>query len=206
MQFFRNLKFIVILILIIIFTALLVILIRNPFAQPEKDTVIDLSRPSVIKEIQSLGNLETASYSIEKIVEAGQQGNAFEDLLYGDRILLIAHGKVTAGVNLTAVTEDNISISGNTLLVTIPPPIILSSTLDNSQTRVYDRKQGFLSRGNKDLESEARLAAETSIRQGACDAGILEEARENAIKQIEKLFTFAGFSQVSVDIPAGSCI
>src|SRR5438128_1390226 len=116
----------------------------NPFAKPA--TRIDLSRTSVIKEIQSLGNLETASYSIEKIVEAGKDGNVFQNLLYGDKILLIAHGKVIAGVNLTSVKEEDIKVSGENLTINLPAPMILSSTLDNSKTTVYDRTQGFLSR------------------------------------------------------------
>lgn len=175
----------------------------NPFGKPI--VRIDLSRDSVIKEMQKLGSLETAAFSIEKIVEAGQQGNAFQDLLYGDRILLIAHGKVIAGVDLYTLTDQDIKIQGKELSVNLPAPRILSSTLDNSKTRVYDRTQGYLSRGNKDLETKARQAAEASITKAACDAGILEEARTSAIERIKQLFEFAGFSSVKVNIKAGSC-
>jgi hypothetical protein len=176
---------------------------NNPFERP--DTKVDLSRPSVIKEIRSLGNLETASYSIEKIVEAGQEGNVFQDVLYGDRILLIAHGKVTAGVDLTNISDDDVSVSGSKLEINVPAPVILSSSLDNSKTKVYDRSQGILNRGDKDLETEARTSAESSITTAACEAGILKEARENTIERIKQLFSFAGFTEVEVNIPEGRC-
>jgi hypothetical protein len=176
---------------------------NNPFERP--DTKVDLSRPSVIKEIRSLGNLETASYSIEKIVEAGQEGNVFQDVLYGDRILLIAHGKVTAGVDLTNISDDDVSVSGSKLEINVPAPVILSSSLDNSKTKVYDRSQGILNRGDKDLETEARTSAESSITTAACEAGIFEEARENTIERIKQLFSFAGFTEVEVNIPEGRC-
>src|SRR3989344_2184846 len=169
------------------------------------DITVDLSRDSVIKEIQRLGSLETAVFSIEKIVEAGQQGNPFQDLLYGDRILLIAHGKVVAGVDLYTVGDQDIKIQGKEITINLPAPRILSSTLDNSKTRVYDRTKGYLSRGDKNLETEARRAAETSITKAACDAGILEEARTSAIERIRQLFEFAGFSSVKVIIKTGSC-
>jgi len=177
--------------------------INNPFSRPE--ATIDLSRPSVIKEIQSLGNLETASYSVEKIVEAGQEGNFVQNLLFGDKLLLVANGKVTAGVNLTQIEDKDVSIRGKKLTVNLPAPIILSSSLDNSKTKVYDRSQGYLSQANKDLESQARLAAEDSITQAACDAGILVDAQRNAIDRIRQLFLFAGFEEVQVNVPAGQC-
>lgn len=189
---------IIVILVVVIFT-----LFKNPLGRP--GTQIDLSRDSVIKEVQELGSLETASYSIEKIVEAGKDGNAFQDLLYGDRILLIAHGKVIAGVDLYQINENDVQVVGDKLMIALPSPRILSSSLDNSKTRVYDRTQGYLKRGNKDLESEARLAAEQSITQAACEEGILDEARTNAIERIQQLFTFAGYSKVEVTIPAGNC-
>lgn len=197
-------KYILIGIAALIGLSLLATLIsNNPFSRPQ--TKVDLSRASVVKEIQSLGNLETASFTIEKIVEAGQQGNVFQDILYGDRILLIANGKVIAGVNLNQINKDNVSVNGDRLSVTLPAPVILNSSLDNSKTTVYDRTQGFLNRGSKNLETEARTSAEASIRQGACDAGILIEARDNAIVRIKQLFQFVGFTTVDVIIPQGSC-
>lgn len=188
--------------LLIIFVCVGLILNRQLFEKPNN---INLSGANVILEIQELGNLETASYTIEKIVEAGEQRNAFQNLLFGDRILLIAHGNVVAGVKLSQVTQENVQVEGENLVITLPPPEILSSYLDNSKTRVYDRTRGYLTVGDKDLESEARLSAETSILQAACEAGILEEARENAIEQITKLFELSGFTTVTVNIPEGSC-
>lgn len=199
-----NLKTKVVIGTILVLTILLlVVFFNNSFGRP--DVRVDLSRDSVIQEIQKLGSLETASFSIEKVVEAGQQGNPFQDILFGDRILLIAHGKVTAGVDLYAVKESDISVQGKMLSISLSAPRILSSTLDNSKTKVYDRTQGLLNRGNKDLETKARQAAEASITKAACDGGILDEARTNAMERIRQLFEFAGFSSVKVTVPAGSC-
>lgn len=112
------------------------------------------NQAAVIKEIQNLQRLETASFTIEKIIEGGKpSGNVFRDLLFGDRILLIAHGKVIAGFDLSPVTEDDIKVNGQTVTLTLSPPQILGTSLDSARTRVYDRRQGALSRGDKDLES-----------------------------------------------------
>lgn len=182
---------------------LTILLFKNPLSKPS--TYIDLSRDSVVKEMQSLGRLETAAFSIEKIVEAGIEGNVLQDLLYGDRILLIANGKVLAGVDLTTLSSEDVEVDGKNLTVNLPAPFIFSSSLDSSKTKVYDRSQGLLSQGDKDLETEARKSAEQSIREAACGSGILEEARKNAIERVKQLFEFAGFETVTVNIPSGSC-
>ena len=169
-------------------------------------TRIDASRDAVVKEMRSLGRLETSSFSIEKIIEAKKdEGGPWRDILFGDKLLLIANGEVVAGFDLTGLEEDDIQKAGAGLRVQLPAPQIFSVRLDNEKTRVYDRDQGLLTRGDKDLESEARLAAEQSIREAACAAGILREAKENAVKQITALLGALGFPDSVVQGPDGSC-
>lgn len=180
-------------------------LIQNKLKLDKPEPTVNTSRDSVIKEIQELGNLETASYSIEKIVEAGENRSAFQNLLFGDRILLIANGKIVAGVNMSAITQNDVTISGTELSINLPPPVILLSSLDNSKTKVYDRTKGILNQGDKDLESQARDEALKSITTAACQGGILVEAKENAVERVTQLFKFAGFTNVTINVPDGSC-
>jgi hypothetical protein len=168
-------------------------------------TTIDISRPTVIKEIQALNRLETASYTLDKIIEAGTDGNVFQNLLYGDKILLVAHGKVVAGVDLSKIADKDVTVSGSRLTITLPAAEVFSVALDNNQTKVFDRQLGLLSKGNKDLESQARAAAETSLRQAACDGGILNEARTNAINRLSQSYTLVGFTGVTVAMPTSTC-
>lgn len=166
---------------------------------------VDTSHPSVIKQIKSLNRLETASYTIEKIIEAGTNDNAFKEFLYGDRILLIAHGQVIAGIDLSKVTEKDIETNGTVIRLTLPPPQILITSLDNEKTRVYDRKQGLFTKGNKDLEAQARSEAEKSIRASACEGNILATASENARKQLTALLSSLGYSTITIEIPSATC-
>lgn len=179
-------------------------LVYTTFVQ-EEGFYVNTSGTAVVTEIQKLSRLETAAYTIEKVIDAGTQGNAFQELLFGDKILLIANGQVIAGMDFSQVTENNIQINGSTIIFNAPPPSIFFTRLDNNATRVYDRSTGLLSRGETDLESTARAQAEVVIRQAACDAGILNTAEENARKQLNSLFTALGFTAVTVNIPKGSC-
>lgn len=160
---------------------------------------------TVIKELRALHRLETASFTIEKVIDAGTNGNQFQQFLFGDRILLIAHGEVIAGFDLAKLDEKAISVEGTTLRMTLPPPQILSSALDTNETRVYDRRQGLLSQGDKDLESAARTEAETIITKAACTGGILTEASKNGRSQLTTLFKALGFQTVIIEIPSASC-
>lgn len=185
---------------------ILTILLMRLFWQTIEDRYeFTISSRTVIKELRELNRLETASFTIEKVIDAGTNGNQFQQLLFGDRILLVAHGEVIAGFDLSKLSNDDIEVNGKTLRLTLPPPQILSARLDSEETRVYDRRQGLLSRGDKDLESEARARAENIIRQAACDGKILNEASKNARTQLTALFKTLGFETVILQIPQGKC-
>jgi hypothetical protein len=162
---------------------------------------------AVVKEMRELNRLETASFTIEKVIEAGisTNSNIFKDFLFGDKILLIAHGEVIAGFNLSTLSDKDVVINNKQLNIILPKPEILLVRLDNDKTRVYDRQQGLLTKGDKDLEAEARLVAEKEIRTAACQSNILKEASTNARKQLTALFNALGFTTVVITIPDSSC-
>ncbi len=164
---------------------------------------IDTSRAAVVTRMQSLGRLETSQFTIEKIITADKGSSSdLSSFFFGDKLLLVAHGEVVAGFDLAAITPEDIQVEGSTLKVTLPAPQILYSRLDNEQTKVFDRKLGLLARPDKDLEADARAAAEKSIRTAACDSEILRKASENASTQLKALFSAMDFTEVTVAIPA----
>lgn len=193
-------KIIVFGVLILVGLVAVFVLLKN-----RGDYVFDQSRIAVIKEMQSLNRLETAQFTIEKIIDAQTSGSALKQFLFGDKILLIAHGQVIAGFDLSKVSESDIRVQNQSLTVEMPPPEILVTSIDNQKTKVYDRTQGLLSKGDPDLESAARAEAETTIRKAACDSGILDQASENARKQLTPIFQSFGFQSVTLEIPQGSC-
>lgn len=201
-SFLRSVKKLTLIILGIILVALLAYVwwLRRP------EYKIDSSRDAVIIQIRELSRLETASYRIEKIIEAGTSGNAIKEFLFGDRLLLIANGEVIAGIDLSKMEEEDIVIDGKTIEVNLPAPEILVSRLDNEKTRVYDRDRGVLNISDKDLETEARNEAEQSIRRAACEGGIMQEASDNARVQLTSLLKAFEFETVIVNIPSGNCL
>lgn len=158
-------------------------------------------RAAVITQVQLLSRLETASFTIDKIIEAGTDYNKLNQLLFGDKLLLVAHGEVIAGYDLSKMKPEDFSGTGKSITITLPAPEIFTVTLDNEQTRVFDRDQGLLTKGNLNLEAEAREQAEQSIRTAACEGNILDTAEKNVKTQLETIFKAAGFTQVTI-VPA----
>lgn len=185
----------------IVFVILVLLLVIAALRGGGNSYTFRTSSQTVIKELRTLNRLETAAFTIEKVIDAGTSGNKLQEVLFGDRILLIAHGEVIAGFDLSKMANDSVKISGGTLRVTLPSPEILVTRIDNEQTRVYDRKLGLLTRGEKDLEAKARAEAERIIRDAAIKGNILDEARKNARNQLTSLFRTMGFTTVIIDIP-----
>lgn len=166
---------------------------------------INTSSPAVIKQLKSLNRYETASFTIEKIIDAGTSGSEIRELLFGDKLLLIAHGEVTAGFDLASMKDSDAEIIGSKISLNLPAPQILSSGLDNEKTRVYDRREGILTHGDKDLESKARSAAESAVNKAACEGGILEQAAVNGRNQITVFLKALGFKEIIIHIPPARC-
>jgi len=165
------------------------------------------STATVIKEMRSLGRFETASFTLEQIIDAGTTTSSpLQQFLFGDKLLLIAHGEVIAGFDLTALTEEDISVTGTAATIHLPPAQVLVSRLDNSKTRVYDRQTGVFTKGQENLESQAREAAEQAIRTAACEAGILTKAEENIQPYLSASLRLVGIQTVSFITTPGTCI
>jgi hypothetical protein len=184
---------------------LVIIIMRQFWHAIENRYSFTSSSKTVIKELRALNRLETSSFTIEKVIDAGTTGGQLQQLFFGDRLLLIAHGEVVAGFDLTALTNENIETEHRTVRITLPAPQILYSRLDSDETRVYDRRSGLLTKGNKDLEAKARSEAEQQLRQAACQGNILNEASKNGRMQLTALFKSLGFETVVITIPQGKC-
>jgi hypothetical protein len=150
---------------------------------------------TVLLEVQDLSNLETAAYSVEKIITA-ESGQGPFGFLFGDRLILVAHGRIVAGVDLSKMEDEDIVVDADgRVQVTLPPAEILHVYLDNDQSYIYDRDTGFIGM-NPALESEARQAAEREILNAAVEDGILDIAQENAEAYIGRFILSLGLKAV----------
>jgi hypothetical protein len=158
--------------------------------------VINVNQPTVVRQIQQLQRLETVSYTMDKIM-SGERNNAYlPKFLAGDRLLLVVHGDVIAGVDLGKVQPADVSVRGRTISLRIPAAEIFTTRIDNARTRVYSRDTGLFSIPDPNLESEVREEAERQLQQAALQDGVLKTADQNARTTLSRMLTGLGFEQV----------
>jgi hypothetical protein len=151
---------------------------------------------TIIRDVRSLSRLETIQFTVEKVITAERnQGNALSPL-FGDKLILVAHGQVIAGMDLSKIGADEIEIKDGVLYLTLPEPEIFVSALDNQKSYVYDRDTGLLTKGDINLESSARAVAEDEIEKAAVEDGILELARQNSENYLSRLLDDLGYPEV----------
>ncbi len=150
---------------------------------------------TIIQGIRSLSRLETIQYSIEKVISAETNQGPF-GFLFGDRVILVAHGIVIAGIDLERLAPEHLEVRGGVLYVELPEAEIFLSTLDNEKSYIYNRDTGLLTHGSINLETEARRAAEMEIEKAALADGILDQASKNAKSYLYRLMRDLGYPEV----------
>ena len=150
---------------------------------------------TIIHDIRSLSRLETIQYTMEKVItaETGQNELGF---LFGDKLLFVGHGLVIAGIDMARIRPEDMWLVGEVLFVRLPQAEVFIATLDNEKSYVYDRETGLLSKGDTNLETNARVVAEKEILKAALDDGILTQAQQNAESYMERMFLGLGYTEV----------
>jgi hypothetical protein len=161
-------------------------------------TLINVDQPTVVRQIQQLQRLETVSYTMDKII-SGEHANAYlPKFLAGDRLLLVVHGEVVAGINLASLQPGDVRIEGQKVSINLPAAEVFSTRIDNARTKVYSRDTGLFSSPDPNLESEVREEAERQLQQAALQDGILKTAGENARSTITGMLKGFGFHEVEI--------
>jgi hypothetical protein len=153
--------------------------------------------PVVVEGIRGLDQLATVRWTESVPVTRESGGDIVDRLFSGEKVIVIATGNVEAGVDLGHIQKDEVSVSGDTVTIDLPEPEILSSSLDEEKTRVYDRDFSPLNvRPDDDLVERARLRAVEKIEAAAREHKILETAEQNAEDSIRVFVTTLGFDEV----------
>ncbi len=151
---------------------------------------------TIIHEMRSLSRLETIQYSVEKIITAEIGQDEFK-FLFGDRLIFVAHGNVIAGIDLADINPDDIEVEGEELIIHLPEPEVFIATLDNDKSYIYDRSLGILTKGDTNLETNARKVAEEEILKAAIEDGIIEKASINGEVFLDRFLQNFGYKKVT---------
>ena len=163
-------------------------------------TPVILPNPAtIVRQINDLSRLETASYEMEKIVTADSEQDGLLGLLLGESMVFVGYGKLYAGVDFSKMTAaDMVVVDPNTVMVHLPDAEVFEDipVLDNDRSYVADRDTGLLTQADPELETRVRQAAEASIREAAAGSDILGRANLNAQEYMRNFLSGLGFTEV----------
>ena len=158
--------------------------------------------PTVVESVRDVAKLTTVEMVEYTTVE---KGNDFGWLNWarGDRIFLFAVARIGGGVDMERVTTSNFEVDeeSGSVTVQLPPAEIIFIEVDSEATQVYDRDTGLFTKGDSQLESEARQVAEEILVKAALEHGILDKAQTNAEATIESFLMGVGYTEVTF-VPA----
>jgi hypothetical protein len=161
-------------------------------------TQINVDQPTVVRQVQQLQRLETVNYTMDKIISGERSNPYLPKFLVGDRLLLVVHGTVIAGIPLGGVLSGDVTVAGDRVSIKLPAAEIFTTNLDNTKTKVYSRETGLLSSTDPFLETEVRQEAERQLTEAAEQDGILKTASDNGRATIAGLLRGLGFKDVDV--------
>src|ERR1700729_773437 len=157
---------------------------------------IDVSQPTVVDRIQRLQRLETVVYTMDKIVTGARENPIFPDFLAGDRLLMMVHGEVVAGIDFSNLKAGDVQVQGKQIRLHLPVSQVFSTRLDSARTKVYSRQTGLLVPTDPNLETQVRQEAEHQLQESAVADGILRTAQDNAASTVNSLLQGLGFEKI----------
>lgn len=164
-----------------------------------RGTQIDVSQPTVVNKIQQLQRLETVVYTMDKVVTGEKENSILPNFLVGDRLLMIVHGEVVAGVDFSGLKSGDVTVKDKRVVLKLPYAQVFSTRIDNQRTKVYSRQTGLLVPVDPNLETQVRQEAERQLLQAAVLDGILKTANTNARNTLTSLLQSLGFEHVEFE-------
>jgi hypothetical protein len=151
-----------------------------------------------VYEIRNIGELSTTEYTVGKIIKLDDKAD--EWYKYGDRKILInCKAKVKAGVDLSLIKEGDITVSGTTITITIPPTEITSFSMDSKHIHTeMESVSGFRDAFTHLEKNKFLKQGEAAIREEILHTDIIKDGRLNAEAFLTDFYKQMGFEKVII--------
>jgi hypothetical protein len=180
-----------------IIAALLIALVTG-IVVSHRQTAGHADPASVVLQVRRLNELATVKYTVQKVVGIREPKYPVGE----ESILLVIQASVVAGVDLETLRPGDVDVKRDgSVRVKVPPAKILSVSVDEKETKVWDRRKTWWTPWvpfSRDLEQRARVQGIEAARAAAIEMGILRQAQQNAEASIQSLLQLTGARNVEV--------
>jgi len=166
--------------------------------------------PIVIQQINTLAQLITVTYTDEIVMDSSKIGNGMPSLLpmaIGavltpsiDNLVIIGRGKVIVGNNLKNLNEKNVSVTGDSVHLTLPPVKILQTIMNPSDFETFDEKGDW----SEPAVTALKIKIRNEINRRAIQKGVVAKADERCKNIMETFLRNTGFKKVDVSFSNSS--
>lgn len=144
----------------------------------------------ILTEIETLGKVELVKYNFKEITELKSLSPEYWKIFKlgpDSEIVLISVGAATGCIDLTKLSENDITNRNDTIYINMPNPELCYFKLDMAKTRIYSLQTNPLL-DKKEFIKKAYELAESEIKDAALNTGILDQTRKNADLILKPLF------------------
>ena len=192
----------------------------------KEEPIETITSEGVVMQIQKLNRLETVAFSVDTVITSQKPGSWMKLWQDEQKGLFIAHGRVEAGIDLSALTPEMVQVVQPTeaalenaatadannpvsimpqINITLPPSEIFSVYLDDIE--IYDWQTGAFGMMQVDpkILQQAQSMAKKEVLERACRGDVMTMALENAQSQLQQLFSLTGAVVTVTTQGAGAC-
>lgn len=162
------------------------------FGCQEKKSAVD-----AVMQLKELSELATVEYTITKIIKASDDQTWYK---IGDRkILMSCQATVKAGIDLSQLKSEDISINGDEITLTLPRATIQSLNIKPEDIRTEFQEVGLFRSDFTAAERNQLMAqGEAQIRKNMASTDILRTAESNASLFIGQFLRQLGYQKVDI--------
>lgn len=150
-----------------------------------------------VMALQEMNELATVEYIVTKIIRANDNKTWYK---IGDRkILMSCKATLTAGIDLSKLSKDDIHIEGKNIEIILPHSTLVSLNIKPEDITTEYEETGVMRQSfNSEERNALAIQAENQVREGVESLGILETAETNAALFIHNFLTKLGFTKTNI--------
>jgi hypothetical protein len=156
-----------------------------------KPVTID-NTPILIKEIRSLGQVITATFYDEVVVDSTVKHSFSQLPITDDHLVIIARGKVLAGIDLKLLTDSSISVTKDTVWMHLPQTKIIDVIINPDDFETFEETGKW----TPEAVTAVKIKAKTKITANAYNKNIIDKATRKAKAVLQDFLHAAGLKVV----------
>lgn len=147
--------------------------------------------------LREMSELATVEYIVTKIIRASDDKTWYK---VGDRkILMSCEASVKAGIDMSAIREENISIEGKSISLVLPKAHLVSINIRPEDVKVEYEETGIFRDNFSSAERDQLMTqGEKQIRNSVDSLGVLQTAETNASLFVSNYLKQLGYDRIHI--------